>query len=552
MPQGLSSLLAETVVQIAALLAFGLGLGTFATRRLALPSVFLPVLVFASASLQAYLLFFVWFVSAPAATLTTRLVCAASLGWAVWQFRAGTATSWTRDSLIVAAQFVLLSYGFLLVLGAMPAEPRVRFHVPLAIDHLLPRLLADRFYLGQFRWVTPQPALGHDYLASDRPPLVATMVLVMRTLLPAGREVAYQVTATLCQMGWVLALYALAAAYRLRREARAFLLVGVACSGFALLNSVYTWPKLMAGSLFATGLAVAFHDDRARAQRLTSRLAVAVGLGALGMLAHNSPVFSILAAPGLLFSRLGRDYLKPASLTIALLVGISVLAPWLAYTKILDPPGNRLVKMHLAGVPEIDPRGAVAAIRDQYATSSLRDLAWARVTNVGEQWLTYSGRGEFAPWLQWQQFFHIIPTLGAFGLGLLALIARRRVLPNAIDVTQIGIYVLATWVIWIVLMFMPNTAILHHSSYANILLLFVLGSLGLTLLPRRVGALLLILHVALFAAGWLQLLGPWTGIRVAWLDLGALMIAAFAGLAWLPLDLNVAGPDARPAAASDA
>jgi hypothetical protein len=531
MPPGPVSLLFDVVAQLTLLLLFGLGLGLWTTRRLRLPPIFVPAVVFASACLQAYLLFFVWFFSPRAGTQLTRAVLAASVAWALYLLRPLESVRPRREPLLAIGQMLLVAYGFLLVLTAVPVPAAQRFSFSLPIDDSLPRFLADRFSFGLFQWVTPQPSLGGHYQASDRPPLQAAVVVIVRALLPIDREATYQVAGTLCQTGWVLALYALSATYRLRRGQRAVVLIATACSGFALLNSVYVWPKLMAAWLFVAALAVIFYDDEPSQRPTSGRLACASALTALSLLAHGGTAFSLVAAPSLLLERRSRSYLRPKALLAAGFVGLAILSPWLAYQKILDPPGDRLVKIHLAGVDAIDPRSAATVIWERYTSATIGELVSARLSNLSHQWLTRSGRTEVAPWLQWQQFFHIIPALGPLCVGLFALLLRRRPTPDEAGARSLLLYALVTWALWILLIFSPDNALLHHSSYANLLLLFFLGSLGLTFLPHAVSGLLLALQVAVFVVGWLQPFGLPAGTRHGWLALGALALGVFALLA---------------------
>ena len=50
------------------------------------------------------------------------------------------------------------------------------------------------------------------------------------------------------------------------------------------------------------------------------------------------------------------------------------MAPWSAYQKYGDPPGNRLTKWTLAGVVEVDDRGTAEAIFDSYGEAGWRHL----------------------------------------------------------------------------------------------------------------------------------------------------------------------------------
>ena len=416
-----------------------------------------------------------------------------------------------------------------------------RFGVGLPNDNVLPRYLADRFYDPKVTLTSVAGTLDGAYLTSDRPPLQSVALMALWSLVPNYRLTPYQVFGTLCQIGWIPALCGLSAALRLDRRERAFLFAGVACSGFTLLNTVYTWPKLLSGWLFLGGLTVWLLRDAGAVERRWTRVALGSALVALSALAHGGVAFSLLLLPALPFL-IGRSS-RPSTAAVVAGAGVFLIlvAPWIAYQRFVDPPGNRLVKWHLAGVDAVDSRGVVQTLVDQYSATPVSSLLRARWANAREQWLTFNGApsSDWRTWLQWQQFFHHVPALDTLLVGLLALIAVPRdqgAGGQGGDVARsLAWFAVLTWLVWLLLMFVPGSAVVHHGSYANALLLFALGAVGLSRLPWTVGLTLLGAHVALFVYVWLGLSSPPVTPRPLWLYAGSLMFAvSIAALTRLP------------------
>jgi len=61
---------------------------------------------------------------------------------------------------------------------------------------------------------------------------------------------------------------------------------------------------------------------------------------------------------------------------------LAFVLPWIAFQKFVDPPGNRLIKWHLAGATDIDSRTPVEAIRQAYSSRSFSEIAALRWSNI--------------------------------------------------------------------------------------------------------------------------------------------------------------------------
>jgi hypothetical protein len=539
-------------------IALGLALGTLVAQRLRLPAFFWMPLVLAASGFSAYLLFWIYFFwPVEARTVSTVAIAASALTFAIMIARPSVGRYLaTPDAWLPGLLMLLLLTAYLACLRWTDTDAPRRFTVSVPyVDNILPHYIADRMYYGYFRGPGPPPPLAADATgtrSSDRPPLQTAIVLAVRPLQQANDAWTYQALATACQLAWVPAVYALSRALALRRRQIVAVLIATACSGFFLFNSLYTWPKLLSASLMLTGLALLIWTVRTAQTHTTQTRTIAVAstiaaLWTLGLLAHSSVVFSIVALPLLAMSLRAWRTFSIASIVVGLCTAVVLLTPWLAYQRYYDPPGNRLVKQHLAGVEAIDSRSTLQAIADGYRGMTASAWLVGRWANIREQWFVGgSGRTHPVDWIQWQQFFHNVPALDVLAIGYVVAFVRRwrrsktatddeydivnRVAGNRESDRLLGalaLYAIGALIVWIVMLFTPGAAMIHHGSYATTTILLVCGAAWVATIPRAWSMVVLALHVAIFAAAWLAMRAS-TDIPPQWhTTTGAIMIVAF-------------------------
>jgi hypothetical protein len=539
----------------AIVLLLGAGPGTAWLRGWRLPAYYWLPLTLTSACLVSYGLFWIYFFDARTGHVAALVCWWASVAMLLWQLSRTrrsaapvAAMLRDRDAWLPLLLMLTLTVAYLFLLFARDAPVNTRFTWHLPPDNIIPQLLALRIAPEAPASQPQSPFLVADWLSSDRPPLEAAIVLAVRPFAHRSYpDLSYQIIGTVCQMGWVVALYALARQLGLTRRQQAYAFLGCAFSGFFLLNSVYTWPKLLAAWLFVFAVTLLFRLTRHRSE--TSRVVPLAGvLLALSLLSHGGTAFSLLALPVLWLAwRLWtRVTWRQLAITAALFV--SMLAPWIAYQRFYDPPGDRLLKEHLAGIEDIDPRSLRDAIVDQYARLTPGEYVAGRWANLRAQVLWYPRAPDetISDWLRRQQFFHHLAALDLLCIGFVGLWLRRPRQAAAADddddhddarrvMRQLVLYALATIAVWCVLMYMPGAAIVHQGSYLATMVLFVAASVGLAELPRpiRVGAMGA--HMLMFACVWLltaqtsmsQGPMPWKPAQALG---GALLLATFIAL----------------------
>jgi hypothetical protein len=418
------------------------------------------------------------------------------------------ARPWTRGSTARAAVPGVLVWAGVLAVSvaflAMRATDAVGFALVAEFmdglsatpDNQLPLLVAQRLAEGE-----STRHILDNWNGSDRPPLLSGLILLVASpLLPfTGQVPAILALATgiVAQTLWVPALGALLRSLGSGRRATLLTVIALGLSGSTITNTLYTWPKLLSAAMILAACALLIDAVRQPA-RMPSRFVGAVALAVLGILSHGAALFTLplLVALGLVALRgapLGRLLRTGA---VAAAAAAVLWLPWLAYQRFADPPGDRLLKWHLAGVIDEDSRSFGEALLDSYRALSPGDWIAGRLANLA---VAFDPTPVRVPWCLCTEVVvnrrqvEFFTTMGSLGLALALLlvvlvvilvraIATRR-LPHAdrVVIAVVGISA-ACIVFWCLLMFLPGTTSQHQGSHVWVLLL---GAVGYAWLSRR-------------------------------------------------------------------
>jgi len=439
-----------------------------------------------------------------------------------------------------------------------------RFRPGLPSDNQLPHEAAERLVAG-----VPLRQPNSDWLSSDRPPLQCGWELITW---PVGAKLGIDsramsgTAAVWFQLAWVASAFALFRALGLSSRRTAGWVAAIALAGFFLQNTTFTWPKLSAAA-FACAAFALWIQPRAGSLRRDDVIVGAV-FAALAWLSHGGVAFSFLALAPWLVWRFVRGEWR------LWLMGATVFAlfaaPWIAYQKYYDPPGNRLLKWHLGGQIPKDERGTLTTIRDGY-----RALSWAEIWDHKRRNLATQIRGNWSGLLTLapetavnrrnEEFFLPARALTWWPLALLLLpFAWRRHTRGDGNWTNRRLHVgllawtLTTTVLWCFLMFLGDNAVIHQGTYAVMLGAFVVLSAWFEAAGRRWLIIVVLLQAVTLLTTWV----PPNEVVRGELNFGATVIAlgAAAALAWHWLrayqdsDDNVGGtaPRVRVGAAAEA
>ncbi len=399
--------------------------------------------------------------------------------------------------------------------------PRLRFldFVP-NLDNVIPYFFADHLYQGS----DPRRLLV-EYQSSDRPPLQAGILLLQ---LPLGYllkepEAWSLVFGFVLQCLWVPAAWEFWQSAGVQRQRAGLAVLFVVLNGFLLVNSVYTWPKLLSAALTLNAMSLALFDGRQPgADRPYARAALWGLAAALGFLSHSGVAFTLL--PFGLFLLLPRYYPGLRSLAIAAGVFLVVVAPWSLYQSLYDPPGTKLIRQHLAGDSETwqEGRPVWRNLLSAYQPLTAGQIAANKLTNVevlfrasehpGADHFPWPPLSSPRPWpvdavsLRRCEFLCFFWAPGLLNLGWIAavVLVRRRtpLLHPTLGFTAPAL-ALASIAVWVLLMFGPGTTVIHQGSYATLLLLLVALAAWLAALPGWLPYVALAAQGGLFALTWL-------------------------------------------------
>ena len=363
-----------------------------------------------------------------------------------------------------------------------------RFYGPLPADNDIPHYFAEWFYANGH---SGHPVFG-EWLASDRPPLQTGYVLSQRLFGGGHSGLSYQVLGVVLQQLWIVGLWALLLAARVGRLTRALAMLTVLVSDVAIVNGFFVWPKMLPAAMLLAAASLIVTPLWPQLRRNTWAGALVAALFALAMLAHGGSAFGVI--PLALIAAF-RGLPSWRWLGAGLLAAIVLTAPWSAYQKYSEPPGNRLLKYQLAGVVEIDDRGTVETLVDSYGEVGFGGA----VHNKGQNFVTMAGGGpmfdhskvaveavtdgDFATFLREARtnlFYNLLPSLGLLLIApLVMLVARRRGRLNPVEwsfaLTCFAVMVLGA-VVWGLVMFgnEASRTVLHQGTF----LLPLLGLCG--------------------------------------------------------------------------
>jgi hypothetical protein len=397
---------------------------------------------------------------------------------------------------LVAGFYMACDHLFVFGSGSGVQEQRRVMPWLLPTDNILPFVFAEKLYTG-----TPvRPYLQDTWKSSDRPPLQTGATLMQFPVWPLLKKLHYHLLSTFLQALWVPALWIFLR--RARAGLRVILAVLACCafSGFFFLNTIYVWPKLLAAALALVGLSF---SPLARSTPYRFLDAVLLGAGiALGALSHTGILLTI---PGWVALYIFRRFRLPRrSLATGVIVLLVLFLPWTLYQKLYDPPGDKLMKMHLAGDAE-SSRGLLQTISASYSKLSAATIVHNKLENLRVLFLRRNGydSGILDGFLA-SNFFCVFQSLGILNIGFVLLGYRwlrpkGRASPELAAATRVLAVAATATLLWCGVMFGAGEAIIHQGSPLTMMLLFMAGSLGLIgMMPELPDNLIFFLVVAIF------------------------------------------------------
>jgi hypothetical protein len=428
---------------------------------------------------------------------------------------------------IVAIAFgLLLVYLGMLYLWVTPQDPydlaALRFAPdarPFPVDNALPWLMANSIQDG---------VSTHGFLlewnGSDRPPLQSGAIITMQTVfgpLGFGAQTLSFAIGVVLQLLWIPALWALLRTLRVNRWVATMALVFTGVTATMLINTVYTWPKLLSAALVIVSLTLLVTVIRRQTRAVVGIPAAGLAF-TLAMLCHGAAAFLLPAVAILGIVALVRQGRRVRTVLLTLGVAAVTYLPWVAYQRFADPPGDRLLKWHLAGVTKVDPRSFARTLLDSYGGLTFPQWLSNKFMNFAAVFNPHvfdglGGAGDDQ--LGAHRYHEYYNTTGALSLTtflllgiavavIVALIRRRPV--RELPLVKMMLLMLPCILFWCLVIFLPAGTIVHQGSHVWIVVLMGAAFAWVAGGWRWAGPLLILVQAAITAWFYLPYFGQST------------------------------------------
>ncbi|HEX4670506.1 MAG TPA: hypothetical protein VH275_11105 [Solirubrobacterales bacterium] len=547
---------AELVAGLAAHLALvgapGIAAAVLASRRGVRDLPVILGIALAASGITAFAAFWAYYASPTVGQAWDFLLLLGSILVVAWVWRQGGLDRKLLAPLAIPLALWVLGSCFVVFLGflhggvdhAIPMSA-LRFSGQLPSDNDIPRYFTEWF--ATHGHANPPPLYPPDWLMSDRPPLQVGYALAQRGFFHTERELHYEILCVVVQSLWIVGMWAVLLAARLRARTRALAMFAAMVSDVAILHGFFVWPKLIAAAFLLAALAIVISPAWTRS-RHDVRVAALIGaLLALSMLSHGSSIFGVIP---LVLLAAYRGLPSWRWVGVAAIAGLALMVPWTAYQHYADPPGNRLLKWQLGGDFELDSKGTLEAIEDGYDEAGLDRTIQYKSENFGEMvgWPRAKNEFEYAvdsleadkPGLaaaavRGARFFSLLPFLGILLIAPFAMLAGRRRARNEEEwrfaLICFGFFAIAC-VAWGLLLFgTPDSrATIHVGSLAVPLLGMVACVAGLRSVFPRLAAWVVAVNVLMVLVLYVPSLTPEPGSSYSPIT-AVLVAASLAGFA---------------------
>lgn len=390
---------------------------------------------------------------------------------------------------------VYFFYIFIYETYSIPIENRFTWQLP--DDNTLPLKLAycnfnseeiKKCFKGDGFWIS-----------SDRPPLFSGLFLSILKLkfnkIFINEELFqfYQKLGTIFQLTWINAVYFFINSFYSKKFSKYFLL-SMIFSGTILLNTLFTWPKIITLVPFLFSLKILLKTNQTYQEKL-----LAYGSLALANLFHGGILFTILGIIFLEFYKLifnRNKLLELKKISFGLILFYIISAPWSLYQKYYDSKGDHLLKMRIAGQRNLDDQvlypnhllireeqSFKEALFEAYSVVPLENIMESKLSNMITffkiSFPTKFNLVELASFFKINQFFYSFMSLGFLTIGILFFIKNLIFQKQKKLIYSMFIIFFISNLIWIFAMFEPNATVIHQGSYANLFFLFFFSCFGL-------------------------------------------------------------------------
>lgn len=392
-------------------------------------------------------------------------------------------------------------------------------------DNQLPFLFAEAIY----RQAPPETITWGPWLATDRGPLMAALLAMVRVLVapvaalggPALMPHVYMAAGITILASWVALVPVMLRMSGATQFATALTLL--IFSPFFIFNSLYTWPKILGGIYVVLSLLLLWWLRR-DAMRCTPALVMVACSAAFAYLSHGSNVLGLLPVAIAFAATILRQ--GPRAIVAACVAAVLVASPWLYWKKVLQPNGNALERYALTRefgwdrrtdpiLPEMISKYrnlGVAGWVDSKKEALVFNLGFGRDwRNLPDVLPQAGGRSDPFKSSRVLDFYLPTRTLGAsIAVGLLSIVFLSSIAPrlraywvkDMSSVPAITAIIGAGGLLASTLLSLA-APVTHHHPYGSLMLLGFAGAAAVQVAPAVVRYALLAFSLAYAAAVWL-------------------------------------------------
>jgi hypothetical protein len=245
-------------------------------------------------------------------------------------------------------------------------------------------------------------------------------------------------------------------------------------------------------------------SDKSKITKNTMVISIIIGISAtMGLLTHGGVAFSFIALGfALLCTEKRLTYLKHAGGAVASF--IVVYLPWVLFQRLVDPPGNRLVKWHFAGMQEVNDYSLLEALSVSYADRPISDIINKTIVNIFHMFTDFPSGYMSVQALKDAAFFKLF-GMAAILNAFIVILALYFVKKYCIDRKQMSFidrtmfyFTVFSFVVWSFMMYLYQYTNINLGSYVNIILIYILIAYGAKHTNKELRNVLFAVNIILF------------------------------------------------------
>jgi len=247
------------------------------------------------------------------------------------------------------------------------------YGLALPIDNWLPKVLYNQINSSSIE----TPMLG-DWLSSDRPPLQTALLFFFKT--NGLSDVSYLVYSVSLQLLVIIFSIYLFDRVFSSKLLKYILFCLIFFNGMVFVNTIFVWPKMLSALYQAMALYYVYVIIIEQSKK--KLYYVLFGLSfILAFLSHGGGIFYLIGL-GLILAVYSYNTKQFLNLQYTFLTISILYLPWMIYQKFIDPPGDRLLKWHLADQIEITDKSFLDIIIQKYTSFDIYSYIDYKISQI--------------------------------------------------------------------------------------------------------------------------------------------------------------------------